>query len=273
VAHLDSMQQSRVALAAPITKAEILKHFSTQLEKTEEVVWDATLGRIIARQITKLGALILEESPLQKPNPDLVAEVLLQALKEKGIDQLPWSAEAQLTRQRLAFLHTLEPDRWPNLSEDALAATLEDWLLPHLVGLRSLEQVARLDFNQILLANLAWEKRQEMERLAPTHLEVPSGSRIALDYSNKDTPVLAVRLQEIFGLLETPRIGGGKVPLLVHLLSPASRPVQVTRDLQSFWQTGYFEVRKDLRGRYPKHHWPEDPLSAPPTRGTKKRPQ
>jgi ATP-dependent helicase HrpB len=144
---------------------------------------------------------------------------------------------------------------------------------PHLVGLRSLEQVARLDLQEILLTELSWEQRQEMDRLAPTHLEVPSGSRIPLDYSDISAPVLAVRLQEVFGLLDTPRIGGGKVPLLIHLLSPASRPVQVTRDLRSFWNTGYFEVRKDLRGRYPKHHWPDDPLLAPPTRGTKKRPQ
>ncbi|PIQ21836.1 MAG: ATP-dependent helicase HrpB, partial [Cytophagales bacterium CG18_big_fil_WC_8_21_14_2_50_42_9] len=150
--------------------------------------------------------------------------------------------------------------------------TAENWLLPHLLGLRSLELVSRLDLNQILLADLPWEKQQEIDRLAPTHLEVPSGSRIALDYSDVASPVLAVRLQEVFGLLDTPSIGGGKVPLLMHLLSPASRPVQVTRDLRSFWNTGYFEVRKDLRGRYPKHHWPDDPLAAIPTRGTKKRP-
>ena len=153
-----------------------------------------------------------------------------------------------------------------------MAATVNDWLLPHLVGLRTLEQVSRLDLNQILLADMSWEQQQEMNRLAPAHLEVPSGSRIALDYSDVASPVLAVRLQEVFGMLDTPRIGGGKVPLLIHLLSPASRPVQVTRDLRSFWNTGYFEVRKDLRGRYPKHHWPDDPLSAIPTRGTKKRP-
>jgi ATP-dependent helicase HrpB len=148
---------------------------------------------------------------------------------------------------------------------------MADWLGPHLLGLRSLDQVARLDFKEMLLAELSWAQRQEMDRLAPTHLEVPSGSRIALDYADLTTPVLAVRLQEVFGLLDTPKIGGGQVPLLLHLLSPASRPVQVTRDLRSFWTTGYFEVRKDLRGRYPKHHWPDDPLSAVPTKWTKKR--
>ncbi|QMU31059.1 ATP-dependent helicase HrpB [Adhaeribacter radiodurans] len=272
VAQLETTNQTRVLLAAPISKAEILQHFSYQLEQKQEVRWDDTANRIIARQITRLGALILEESNQTKPDPELVADVLLQALLEKGLDRLPWSDEAQRTRQRLAFLHQLEPERWPNVSDESLTSTASEWLRPHLVGLRSLEQVARLDFNELVLNDLSWEQRQEVDRLAPTHVTVPSSSRIAVDYSDISVPVLAVRLQEVFGMLDTPRIGGGKIPLLMHLLSPASRPVQVTRDLRSFWNTGYFEVRKDLRGRYPKHHWPDDPLSAPPTRGTKKRP-
>jgi ATP-dependent helicase HrpB len=271
VAHLESNRQSRVALAAPITKAEILKYFEHQVEQLQEVQWDAVAERISARQIIKLGALILEESPLLKPDPELVADVLLKALQEKGIERLPWSAEAKLTRQRMNFLHALQPDQWPDLSDKTLTTTMDNWLRPHLMGLKTMEQVSRLDFNQILLAGITWEQRKQMDQLAPTHLEVPSGSRIALDYRNSEAPVLAVRLQEIFGLLHTPRIAGGKVPLLVHLLSPASRPVQVTRDLQSFWQTGYFEVRKDLRGRYPKHYWPDDPLTATPTRSIKKK--
>ncbi|PSR55279.1 ATP-dependent helicase HrpB [Adhaeribacter arboris] len=272
VAHLETTNQTRVLLAAPISKTEILQHFSHQLEQNQEVRWDDSTNRVIARQITRLGALILEESNQTKPDPELVANVLLQALLEKGVDRLPWSDEAQRTRQRLAFLHQLEPESWPDVSNETLTATANEWLRPHLSGLRSLDQVARLDFNELLLSNLSWAKRQEMDRLAPTHLTVPSGSCVALDYSDISAPVLAVRLQEVFGLMDTPKIGGGKVPLLIHLLSPASRPVQVTRDLRSFWNTGYFEVRKDLRGRYPKHHWPEDPLSALPTRGTKKRP-
>ncbi|TXK50299.1 ATP-dependent helicase HrpB [Pontibacter qinzhouensis] len=272
VAHLDLSRQPRVLLAAPVAKADILTHFAQQLEKLQEVRWDAATERVVARQFTRLGALVLEETALAQPDQELVAIALLQALLEKGIDRLPWSELAKNTRQRLAFLHQLAPEHWPDVSEAALVVSAEDWLLPHLLGLRSLEQVARLDFNEMLLADLSWEQRQEMDRLAPSHLQVPSGSRIALDYSDVTTPVLAVRLQEVFGMLDTPRIGGGKVPLLIHLLSPASRPVQVTRDLRSFWTTGYFDVRKDLRGRYPKHHWPDDPLSATPIRGTKKRP-
>ncbi|MFD3001927.1 ATP-dependent helicase HrpB [Pontibacter toksunensis] len=272
VAHLEAGKQARVLLAAPIDKKDILEHFSGMLEELQEVRWDAKTERVVARQIVRLGALVLEESMQTKPDPELVAQALLQGLQEKGVARLPWSEEAQRTRQRLAFLHHLSPGSWPDASDAALA-DMETWLLPHLAGLRSMEQVTRLDFNEILLADLSWEQRQELNRLAPTHLEVPSGSRIALDYADTVSPVLAVRLQEVFGLLDTPRIGGGKVPLLLHLLSPASRPVQVTQDLRSFWSTGYFDVRKDLRGRYPKHHWPEDPLSAPPTRGIKRRPR
>ena len=272
VAHLETGNQPRVLLAAPISKADIQKHFSHLVEEIPEVRWDTATEKVIARQITRLGALVLEEKTQPKPDPELVATILVQALLEKGIDRLPWSEEARRTRQRLQFLHELAPDKWPDVSDTQFTATATEWLLPHLVGLRTLEQVSRLDFNALLLSDFSWEQQQELDRLAPTHLEVPSGSRIALDYTDTTTPVLAVRLQEVFGLLDTPRIGGGKVPLLIHLLSPASRPVQVTRDLRSFWNTGYFDVRKDLRGRYPKHHWPDDPLAAVPTRGTKKRP-
>lgn len=272
IAHLDMGKQPRILLAAPLDKTDLLQHFSDQMEMLQEVRWQESAQQVVARSIKKLGALVLEESINTKPDPELVTQVLLQALQEKGIDRLPWSKEATSIRQRLNFLHQLDRENWPDVSDAALAESMDVWLAPHLYGLRSLEQVGRLDLGEILLADLSWEQRQEMDRLAPSHLQVPSGSRIAVDYTEPSTPVLAVRLQEVFGMLDTPRIGGGKVPLLLHLLSPASRPVQVTRDLRSFWSNGYFEVRKDLRGRYPKHHWPDDPLSAPPTRGTKKRP-
>ncbi|ALI97735.1 ATP-dependent helicase HrpB [Rufibacter tibetensis] len=273
IAHMELGSKPRVLSAAPVSKEELLTHFAGQLERVEEVRYDASTEKVIARQITRMGALTLEETTITNPNQELVAQALLQALKEKGIERFPWSEEAQKTLKRLTFLHQLFPEQWPDVSEEAMDNTMEEWLLPHLLGLRTLEQVSKLDFKEILLADLSWEQRQEMDRLAPSHLEVPSGSRIGVDYTDPATPVLAVRLQEVFGMLDTPNVGGGKVPVLMHLLSPASRPVQVTRDLRSFWSTGYFDVRKDLRGRYPKHHWPDDPLSAPPTRGTKKRPQ
>ncbi|WP_439882539.1 ATP-dependent helicase HrpB [Pontibacter sp. MBLB2868] len=273
IAHLELGKQQRVLLTAPLTKEDVIEHFYQQAEEVEEIRFDDTTGRVLARQYTRLGALLLDEKPIHTPDPGQIAEALLQALQEKGIERLSWSADALRTRQRLAYLHLLDNTAWPNLSDEVLTHDLEVWLKPHMYGLKSLDQVAKLDLQEILLSELSWEQRQQMDRLAPTHLEVPSGSRIALDYLNPEAPVMPVRLQEVFGLLDTPCIGGGKTPLLLHLLSPASRPVQVTRDLRSFWSNGYFEVRKDLRGRYPKHHWPEDPLTATAVRGIKRKPK
>jgi ATP-dependent helicase HrpB len=173
-------------------------------------------------------------------------------------------------RERLAFLHASDGS-WPDVSDAALSATMEAWLLPRLVGLRQRAEVEQIDPGGVLLGALSWEQRRDLDVLAPTHVTVPTGSRIAVDYSDPASPVLAVRLQELFGLAETPRIAGGAVPLTLHLLSPARRPVQVTRDLGGFWRSSYFEVRRDLRGRYPKHEWPDDPLAATPTRRTKPR--
>jgi ATP-dependent helicase HrpB len=157
------------------------------------------------------------------------------------------------------------------VSDQALASRMRDWLASHMIGMRRAEQVRALDPGAMLLDQLDWRQRAALDELAPTHLTVPSGSRIAVDYTDPESPVLAVRLQEMFGLAETPRVAGGRVPVVLHLLSPARRPVQVTRDLAGFWRTTYFDVRKDLRGRYPKHHWPENPLEAPAVRGVKRR--
>jgi len=160
---------------------------------------------------------------------------------------------------------------WPDVRDDALLQTLEIWLAPYLTDLTNLSQVQRVDLTWPLQALLSAEQRRSLESLAPTHLSVPSGSRIALDYQSGEIPILAVRLQEVFGMTKTPTVANGQIPVLLHLLSPARRPVQVTQDLQSFWNSGYAEVKKDLKGRYPKHFWPDDPLQAPPTRGIKKR--
>jgi len=159
---------------------------------------------------------------------------------------------------------------WPDVSDAGLLSTIETWLIPFLSGITRAGQLSRIDLSSALSSHLTWQQRNALDRLAPTHFTVPSGSRIPIDYSNPEAPVLSVRLQEMFGALETPAIAGGAIPLLLHLLSPAGRPVQVTRDLKSFWQTTYFDVKKDLKGRYPKHHWPDNPLEAPPTNRTKK---
>jgi ATP-dependent helicase HrpB len=160
---------------------------------------------------------------------------------------------------------------WPDASDETLAKTLEDWLLPYLDGIQKGEHLRRIDLSSALLAALSWKQRQDLDLLAPTHFTVPSGSRIPIDYTAGDTPVLAVRLQEMFGATETPAIAAGKLPLMIHLLSPAGRPVQITRDLKSFWAHGYYEVKKDLMGRYPKHHWPDDPLMAQATNRIKRK--
>ncbi|SHK35205.1 ATP-dependent helicase HrpB [Hymenobacter psychrotolerans] len=274
VAYLDGPpHQLRAALAAPVSRPELEELFAEQIEAVDEVRWDAATGRVLARRRRRLGALVLSDVTLPHPDPELVAAALLEALRTEGIARLPWREAGTALRERLAFLHQQFPETWPDVSDETLLAELPEWLEPQLVGLKSLQEVSRLDWLELLLQRLpgGWAQRQELDRLAPSHLEVPSGSRVALDYSNPAAPVLAVKLQEVFGLLDTPRIAQGRVPLTMHLLSPGGRAAQVTRDLRSFWQHGYFEVRKDLRGRYPKHPWPDDPLSAVPTKLTKKR--
>jgi ATP-dependent helicase HrpB len=190
-----------------------------------------------------------------------------------GLAALPWTPDIQAFRQRVAFLRAAEGEggAWPDLSDTALLANLETWLAPFLAGITRRAHLARLDLRAALEAQLDWKLKKRLDEMAPSHVAVPSGSRIAIDYSDPAAPVLAVRLQEMFGAVDTPRVAAGRVPLLLHLLSPARRPVQVTRDLASFWKNGYAAVRADLRGQYPKHSWPEDPLRAEPTARAKPR--
>ena len=201
---------------------------------------------------------------------DELARALLDDVLTRGIDTLAWSKSAMQLQQRLAFMHRHDPE-WPDFSMDALAASAREWLLPHLIGVRGRTAVQKLDVAEMLAGRLTWQQRSQVDKLAPTHLVVPTGSNIFIDYSDPDAPFAAVRLQEVFGLAATPRLAGGRVPLTLHLLSPAQRPVQVTRDLASFWANGYFEVKKELKGRYPKHYWPDDPLTAEATRRAKPR--
>jgi ATP-dependent helicase HrpB len=263
--------EARIFLAAPLSRADLESQFAQDIETEEEVAWDDEAGLVRARRVTCLGALVLGAGPLPPPEPSAVAAALLDGVRQRGLDALPWTRDTLRLRDRLAFLHHLDPEAWPEVSDAALLETRDRWLLPHLAGMRRLEDLRRLDLGEALLTPIPWAARAALDRLAPSHLPVPSGSRVALDYSDPAVPVLAVRLQEVFGMTETPRVGGGRVPVTMHLLSPSRRPVQVTQDLASFWRTGYFDVRKDLRGRYPKHPWPEDPLSAEPTNRAKPR--
>ena len=270
-AELDGARpESRIFLAAPVTLAEIEEHFGDQITTEDVVEWDEAAGAVRARRRERLGALVLADAPLRDPDPAAVAAALAGAVRRAGVAALPWSKGARALQQRILFLRRLDP-AWPDVSDEALLATLDDWLAPHLAGLRRRDDLARLDLAELLGARLTWEQRARLDRDAPTHVVVPSGSRIPIDYADPASPVLAVRLQEMFGLAETPAVGGGRVPLTLHLLSPAHRPVQVTRDLAGFWRDSYFDVRKDLRGRYPKHHWPENPMEAEPTARAKRR--
>ncbi|RMF55444.1 MAG: ATP-dependent helicase HrpB, partial [Bacteroidetes bacterium] len=253
----------RIHRAAALTREDVEAVLAGQIEETTTVDWDREHEAVRARRVRWVGAVVLAEAPWPDPPLEDVTRVLLDRLVEAGLHVLPWTREATRLRQRLAFLHHHDPGTWPDVSEEHLLATLPVWLGPFVAGFRRLDDLRRVDLVAALTGLLQGSQYRDLDRLAPDRLEVPSGSRIALDYSDPRQPVLPVRLQEVFSLTDTPRIAGGAVPLTLHLLSPAHRPVQVTQDLAGFWRTTYFEVRKDLRGRYPKHPWPEDPLAAP----------
>jgi ATP-dependent helicase HrpB len=271
VAEVDGRRpHAGIVLAAPLSVAEIEDVFSDQIVREDVVEWNDGAGVVTAVRRERLDALVLREVVTGADNEALVADALLRGLTSNQRIGLRWPSQAQRILERLAFLHAHVPG-WPDVGDAALAASAREWLRPHLFGLRRREQVEALDLSALLFGRLSWQQRAQLDTLAPASVEVPSGSSIRVDYSDPLFPVLAVRLQEMFGLMETPTIAGGSVPLTLHLLSPANRPVQVTRDLAGFWRSSYFEVRRELRGRYPKHEWPEDPLCALPTRRAKRR--
>lgn len=271
VAELDGdRRESRIWRAAPVSLPELETHQADAIVTTEEIAWDDAEGVVRARRVRRLGAVLIEEKALHQPEEPKVTEVMLAAMREAGLTRLPWDDSATSLRRRIGFVGTLDP-AWPELTDEFLTAHLGDWLGPQLAGLRRRDQWARLDLSAGLLTLLTWEQRAALDRLAPSHLVVPTGSRIPVDYADPAGPVLAVRLQELFGLAETPRVGGGRVAVVLHLLSPARRPLQVTRDLAGFWRSSYHEVRKEMKGRYPRHYWPDNPLEAEPTRRAKPR--
>lgn len=233
----------------------------------QEIRWIEATGRLSGEETRGLGAVVLERRPMAKLPAEAIRKGLLTGLRQRG---LRWSDDDQQILGRLRLLQRYLGEPWPKVDDAALLESLEQWLAPRLDGISRLEQLDRLPLAQFLVESLDWALQQSLSKLAPTHLDVPSGSRVRLDYSAEE-PVLAVKLQELFGQTETPSVLAGKVPVLLHLLSPARRPVQVTRDLAGFWQGSYFEVRKDLKGRYPRHPWPDDPLNAPASASAKKK--
>jgi len=273
VADLDGKgREARIYLAASIQYSDIEAQFEDEIVSERRVFWDEKKARVLAVTERKFGALVLDSKRLKNPSPEEISGALLGIIGNKGLEILPWDKDALNFLDRVAFAGTHDAESgWPDLSKRTLLESLSDWLLPYLAGMSSLEHLRNLNLLEILTDCLDWEQRSRLEKLAPASLKVPSGSHIRLDYSDPETPVLAARLQELFGLEAVPKVGGGKVPVAVHLLSPARRPVQITKDLASFWQNTYAEVKKDLKGRYPKHYWPDDPLQAEATSRIKPR--
>jgi ATP-dependent helicase HrpB len=224
---------------------------------------------VTAQRERRLGALVLEETRLTEADPERLADAVVTGIRELGLQALPWGRSTQTLRERVAVLRTAFPEEgWPDLSEAALLETLPAWLGPFLDGVRRREHFARIDLDAALRALLPWPLPARLDELAPTHIRVPSGSDIAIDYSAEGGPAVQVKLQEMFGRTDAMTIADGRVPLTVHLLSPAQRPLAVTRDLASFWKNIYPQVRGEMRSRYPRHIWPENPLEAPAVRRT-----
>lgn len=261
----------RILLAAPIAQADIETRFADQIENTDDVSFDRASMSLRGRRKRVLHAITLSEAPFTLKPSEETARVFADGLVAAGIDRLPWSKALQQWRGRVMFLRASEGDVWPDLSDTALAAARESWLMPALFDKTSLKDFSAGDLSDAVMGLLPWELRVRLDREAPTHFEAPTGTVLAIDYEAEQGPTIAVRLQELFGLNTHPSVAKGKVPLVLELLSPAQRPVQVTRDLPGFWRGSYLDVRSDLRGRYPRHPWPEDPANALPTRRVKPR--
>jgi ATP-dependent helicase HrpB len=272
----DRDREARILLAAPLARGELLEHFAGRIRRIESVEWDTREQAVLARRLLKLDALVLEDKPLTDVPPAAARAAMLAGVRELGIGALPWSRDARDLQARIGFVRgpqarAAADEAWPDVSDAALAQSLDVWLAPWLEGITRRAHLARVPLLDALRSPLSSRQQRELEQWAPTHLTMPSGSRIRVDYVDDSAPAVSVRLQEVFGLRATPRLGRSRVPVTFRLLSPAQRPVQVTRDLESFWRGAYAQVRKDLRGRYPKHYWPENPLEASATRGTRRR--
>jgi ATP-dependent helicase HrpB len=268
VPRLDAKERNATIYSAiAVEREDLLAHLDTHTE--ERVTWNVQEGRVEVREAEIFGKLVLKERQLNSTDNPEVQEVLLAEIEALGLDALQWSTKATRLQQRAHFLH-LHDSSFPDFSKEALTETLDVWLSPYLEGITTLKACRELDLYAILLGQLSYAQMQMLDTLAPETVTVASGSAIHIDYSNPHQPVLAVRLQEMFGTRETPTVLNGKIPLMLHLLSPASRPMQMTTDLESFWRNTYPEVRKELRGRYKKHYWPENPLEAQATAKTKR---
>jgi ATP-dependent helicase HrpB len=269
----DRDRDARILLAAPLNRADLLEHFAHELVERDEVAWDARAEAVVARRTVRLGELVLDDKPLQETPPGAAAAALLEGLRALGAEALPWNDETRDLAARGEFVRALNRGDfadWPDFSEAALMRDL-NWLEPFLEGCTRRAHLSRVPLAAALRARLNAQQQRALDELAPSHIALPTGTHVRVDYRDDNAPCASMRMQEVFGLAATPRIGGGTVPVTFKLLSPAHRPLQVTRDLASFWRNAYVDVRKDMRGRYPRHFWPENPLEAAPTRRAKPR--
>jgi len=262
---------SRIILAAPITLAEIEARFAGKIEDREAVTFDDASASLRARRSRRLGAVVLAEQIKQVTPDSDTAHILAQGLVGLGLDRLPWSKVALQWRNRVWFLRGTEGEEWPDLSNEGLARNAAEWLEPLLLDKTTRAEISAEQLADAVSALVPWNLRRRLDAEAPTHFTAPSGSHVPIDYEAEEGPKLSIRVQELFGLARHPAIAGGRVPLVIELLSPAHRPVQVTRDLPGFWRGSYADVKAEMRGRYPKHPWPDDPLTAPATRRAKRR--
>jgi ATP-dependent helicase HrpB len=262
-------REARIFLAAACDLPTILEDFKTALQHDEKIKWDNRSQSVSMDRSLKLGALTLKSMPMADADPSKIRAALIVGIREAGLDCLPWTPALRRWQERVLFARRIMPEEeWPDVSDPALLDALDHWLGPFVSGITRLAGLKGIDLANALGGQLTWPQRRRLDELAPTHMKVPSGSRIRLDYSG-EIPVLAVRVQEMFGCADTPRIAAGRQAVVVQLLSPAGRPVQVTQDLAGFWAGSYNQVKKEMRGRYPKHPWPDDPLNALPTRRAK----
>jgi ATP-dependent helicase HrpB len=263
---------SRVLRAAPVSEAELRRDFPDRFVEADTMLWDANARALRAVRESRFDRIIRERRPAGRVDPALAAKALSAAVAELGLDTLPWSEGLSQWRERVRCLRAWSPELGlPDLSDEALLATLDDWLAPAFAGKTRLDALATDDLANALHSLLEWPQRQALDRLAPPRIGVPSGLERGIEYRHDAAPVLAVKLQELFGLADTPRIVEGRVPLTLHLLSPGGKPLQVTQDLRGFWERTYPEVKKEMKGRYPRHPWPDDPWTATPTHRAKPR--
>ena len=263
-------RDAHIRIAAPISAATIEHLFENEIREGETAIWDSQSRSVIARRQRRLNALVLNDTPAKNIPGDQIADALVDGIRDIGLDCLPWSREATEWRRRVLCFHQATGNG-PDLSDSTLLETLDEWLLPYLAGMSRLQHLKSLDLLAILKSQLDWPALQTMDRQVPSHFTVPSGSSIRIDYTDPTAPVLPVKLQEMFGETETPSIIDGAIALTIHLLSPAGRPLQITQDLQAFWSNAYPQVKAEMKGRYPKHPWPDNPLAAVPTRHVKNK--